>query len=92
MVTQYGMSDKLGPITFGEREELVFLGKEIGTEKNYSNVIAYQIDSEVKNFISKALKKAREVLTKKTATLEKLAQELISKETLEQKEFYALVK
>lgn len=92
MVTQYGMSDKLGPITFGEREELVFLGKELGTEKNYSNEIAYQIDSEVKNFISKALKKAREVLTKKTAILEKLAQELIAKETLEQKEFYALVK
>ena len=92
MVTQYGMSDKLGPITFGEKEELVFLGKELGTEKNYSNEIAFQIDSEVKNFISKALKKAREVLTKKMVTLEKIAQELISKETLEQKEFYALIK
>ncbi|MBI2669847.1 MAG: ATP-dependent zinc metalloprotease FtsH [Candidatus Yanofskybacteria bacterium] len=92
MVTQYGMSEKLGPITFGEREELVFLGKELGTEKNYSNEIAFQIDSEVKNFISKALKKAREVLIKKMVVLEKIAQELIVKETLEQKEFYALVK
>ncbi|MBI2063505.1 MAG: ATP-dependent zinc metalloprotease FtsH [Candidatus Yanofskybacteria bacterium] len=92
MVTQYGMSDKLGPITFGEKEELVFLGKELGTEKNYSNEIAYQIDGEVKNFISKALKKAREVLTKKMAVLEKIAKELIAKETLEQKEFYALVR
>lgn len=91
MVTQYGMSDKLGPITFGEKEELVFLGKELGTEKNYSNEIAFQIDTEVKSLVTKALKKAREILTKKAVTLEKIAQELISKETLEQKEFYALV-
>ena len=91
MVTQYGMSDKLGPITFGEKEELVFLGKELGTEKNYSNEIAYQIDSEVKNFITRALKKAREILAKKAVILEKIALELIAKETLEQKEFYALV-
>jgi len=91
MVTQYGMSDKLGPITFGEKEELVFLGKELGTEKNYSNEIAFQIDTEVKSLITKALKKAREVVVKKMATLEIIAKELISKETLEQKEFYALV-
>lgn len=91
MVTQYGMSDKLGPITFGEKEELVFLGKELGTEKNYSNETAYQIDGEVKSLITKGLKRAREVLTKKLATLEKIARELIAKETLEQKEFYALV-
>ena len=91
MVTQYGMSYKLGPITFGEKVELVFLGKELGTEKNYSNEIAYQIDSEVKNFITRALKKAREILAKKAVILEKIALELIAKETLEQKEFYALV-
>ena len=91
MVTQYGMSDKLGPITFGEKEELVFLGKELGTEKNYSNETAYQIDSEVKSLITKALKKAREVLTEKAAVLEKIAKVLIEKETLEQREFYSLV-
>lgn len=92
MVTQFGMSDKLGPITFGEKEELVFLGKEIATEKNYSNEIAFQIDSEIKSLISKALKKGKEILTKKTAALTKIAAELITKETLEQKEFYALLK
>ncbi|MBI2062685.1 MAG: ATP-dependent metallopeptidase FtsH/Yme1/Tma family protein [Candidatus Colwellbacteria bacterium] len=91
MVTQYGMSDKLGPITFGEKEELVFLGKELGTEKNYSNEIAFQIDGEVKSFITKGLKKAQEIINKKMATLEKIARKLIEKETLEQKEFYALV-
>ncbi|MEK7151662.1 MAG: ATP-dependent zinc metalloprotease FtsH [Patescibacteria group bacterium] len=91
MITQYGMSDKLGPIVFGEKEELVFLGKDLGTERNYSNEIAFQIDTEVKNFITKGLKKASDVITKKMAVLEKIAQELIAKETLEQKEFYALV-
>lgn len=91
MVTQYGMSEKLGPIVFGEKDELVFLGKELSTEKNYSNEIAYAIDQEVKVLISKGLKKAREVITKKMATLEHVAQELIAKETLEQKEFYALL-
>ncbi len=92
MVTQFGMSDKLGPIAFGEKEELVFLGKEIATEKNYSNETAFQIDSEVRALISKAFKKAKEVLTKKMATLTKIAVELNTKETLEQKEFYALLK
>ncbi len=92
MVTQFGMSDKLGPVTFGEKEELVFLGREIATEKNYSNEIAFQIDSEIKALISRALKKAKETLAKKMATLTKIATELITKETLEQKEFYALLK
>ena len=92
MVSQFGMSDKLGPIAFGEKEELVFLGKEIVTEKNYSNETAFQIDSEVKALIFRALKKAREVLTKKMTTLTKIATELNTKETLEQKEFYALLK
>jgi cell division protease FtsH len=92
MVTQFGMSDKLGPVTFGEKEELIFLGKEIATEKNYSNETAFQIDQEIKSLISKALKKAKDVLTKKATTLTKIATELIAKETLEQKEFYALVK
>ena len=92
MVTQYGMSDKLGPITFGEKGELVFLGKELTTEKNYSEETAQLIDAEVKRFITGAFKKAREVLTKKMDVLEKIAKELITKETLEQKEFYALVR
>jgi cell division protease FtsH len=92
MVTQFGMSDKLGPMVFGEKEELVFLGKDIGTEKNYSDETALQIDTEIRFFLNKALKKAKDVLTRRTMTLQKIAKELISKETLEQKEFYALVK
>ena len=92
MITQYGMSDNLGPITFGEKDELVFLGKEISTNKNYSETIAFQIDTEIKKFISKGLNSAKRVLTQKIDILHKIARELISKETLEQKDFYALVR
>lgn len=91
MVTQYGMSDALGPITFGEKDELVFLGKEISSSKNYSETVAFQIDQEVKKLISKALISAKKVLEVKIETLHKIAKELIAKETLEQKEFYALI-
>ena len=92
MITQYGMSDILGPITFGEKEELVFLGKEISTQRNYSETIAFQIDEEIKKLITKGLISAKKVLTQKIAILHKIAKELISKETLEQKDFYALVR
>ena len=92
MVTQYGMSETLGPVTFGEKQEMEFLGKEISTQKNYSENIALQIDKEVKKFISKGLAEARKILNKKMATLHRVAQELIKKETLEQKEFYSLLK
>ena len=92
MVTQYGMSDALGPITFGEKDEMVFLGKDFGSTKNYSETIAYQIDTETKKFIIKGLNSAKKVLSQKINTLHKIARELISKETLEQKEFYALVR
>jgi len=92
MVTQYGMSDALGPITFGEKDELVFLGKEISTAKNYSETIAFQIDKEIKKLIIAGLTIAKKVLAEKLDKLNLIAQELIEKETLEQKEFYALIK
>ena len=92
MVTQFGMSEKLGPITYGEKDELVFLGKEMGHTKNYSETIAYQIDNEVKKLVSKGLATAKKVLTQKIGALHKIAKELLTKETLEQKEFYSLVR
>ena len=91
MVTQFGMSEKLGPVTFGEKDEMVFLGKELGSSKNYSETIAFQIDAEVKKLLLKGLTTARKVLAQKIDTLHKIAKELTTKETLEQKEFYALV-
>ncbi len=91
MVTQYGMSDTLGPITFGEKEELVFLGKEMSHTRNYSEAIAVEIDAEIKKLIIKGLNVAKKVITERIDKLEKIAKELISKETLEQQEFYALL-
>ena len=92
MVTKFGMSDKLGPVTFGERDDLIFLGKEITAGKNYSETTAYQIDREVSKFIAKGLKAARNILTTKMTVLKRIAAKLIEQETLEQKEFYALLK
>ena len=63
MVTEFGMSDKLGPLSFGKRDELVFLGREIGEQRNYSDEVAKTIDEEVRAIIDKAYERATEVLT-----------------------------
>jgi len=91
LVKEYGMSS-LGPISFGEKEELVFLGKELGEQRNYSEKVAAQIDKEVGKFIKEAEKKARKILVKKRKLLEEIAQTLIEKETIERKEFEDLIK
>jgi cell division protease FtsH len=90
MVTRYGMSDKLGPRTFGNREELVFLGREISEQRNYSEQVAQEIDEEVKRIINTAYAKAREILMTYRAKLDLLAQRLIQEETIEGPEFEAL--
>ncbi|MBU2578641.1 ATP-dependent zinc metalloprotease FtsH [Patescibacteria group bacterium] len=90
LVTKFGMS-KLGPITFGKREILSFLGMETETEKNYSEKIAGLIDEETEKFIKSAEKKTMETLIKKRKILEKIANVLIEKETIEKQEFENLV-
>jgi len=92
MVTQYGMSDKLGPVVYKQNEEMVFLGKEISGDKTYSETTAFAIDKEITKLISDGLKRARDIITKKIVTLTKVAKALIEKEVLEQKEYFALVK
>jgi len=87
MVTQYGMSDKLGPITFGDRQELVFLGKELGEQKNYSEGTAMEIDKEVSKFIANALKTAQKIIKEKRDKLQQIAERLVETETIEKKEF-----
>jgi len=92
LVMRYGMSEKLGPRTFGETEDLIFLGKEISTEKNYSEKIAAEIDNEVADFLQNASKTAQKILTEKRPLLEKITQCLIKQETIEKEEFDELLK
>jgi cell division protease FtsH len=90
MVTRYGMSEKLGPRTFGNREELVFLGREISEQRNYSEEVAEQIDSEVKRIITTAYDRAKEILTRYRYKLDELSDRLIKIETIDQSEFEAM--
>ncbi len=91
MVTEYGMSDKLGPRTFGHREELIFLGREITEQRNYSEKVAREIDEEVHKIIKHAYEVAKKVLTENKKRLIYLAQTLIAQETLEGKELSSLL-
>lgn len=90
LVTRYGMSD-LGPITFGKSEELIFLGREIAVEKDYSEETARKIDEEVKKIIEWAYNFALSIIKKRKKILDKIARVLVEKETLEQDEFYAIL-
>ncbi|MBC7241250.1 MAG: ATP-dependent zinc metalloprotease FtsH [Anaerolineae bacterium] len=91
MVKEYGMSDKLGPMTFGQKEELVFLGREIAEQRDYSEEIAQEIDQEIQNIVQNAYRRARQILTEKRDKLEALARALQEKETIEREEFLALM-
>jgi cell division protease FtsH len=90
MVTRYGMSDKLGPMTFGQKEELVFLGKEIGEQRDYSEAVAEEIDKEVRNIVQTAHQRATQVLKEHRDKLDLIAETLIEVETLDAQEFVAL--
>jgi cell division protease FtsH len=90
MVTQYGMSDCLGPITFGEKDELIFLGREIGEQRNYSEAVAEKIDREVQRIVHEAYRRAKSILTAQRDTLHALAQTLLEKETVDAQEFEQL--
>jgi cell division protease FtsH len=90
MVTEFGMSDKLGPLSFGKRDELVFLGREIGEQRNYSDDVARQIDEEVRAIIDKAYERATDVLTTHRDRLVALAEKLVAEETVDSEEFEKL--
>ncbi len=90
MVTEFGMSDRLGPLSFGKRDELVFLGREIGEQRNYSDEVAKQIDEEVRAIIDKAYERAVDVLTQHRDRLDALAEKLIAEETVDSPEFEKL--
>ncbi len=90
LVTKYGMS-KLGPIAFGDQDDHVFLGKEIGESRNYSEETAAEIDQEIRHIIKTAYQSAQKVIQEQQEVLEKVANTLLEKETLERKDFEAIV-
>ena len=92
MITQWGMSEKLGPITFGRRQEQVFLGRDIAQDRNYSEEVAYAIDQEVRRLIEDAYAKTEELLLANMAKLELMANALLERETLEAHELEELMK
>jgi len=86
MVTEYGMSESLGPVTLGRKEHQIFLGRDISENRNYSEEIANKIDKEVKKIIESAYSRAKDILTKNKRKLKKIARNLIERETLEGKD------
>ena len=91
MVTQYGMSSELGLRVYGEKQELVFLGREISEQRDYSDAIAEQIDAEVRRIIDAAYGQATEILTLNRGKLDEVSQRLLEVETLESSEFVAIM-
>jgi len=92
MVTELGMSEKLGPRTFGKKEELIFLGKEIHEQRNYSEKVAEEIDEEVEHLVKSAYAKAVEIISANKERITYIAEQLIEKETLDEATFEALLK
>ena len=90
MVTEFGMSDRLGPLSFGKRDELVFLGREIGEQRNYSDEIAKTIDEEVRAIVDRAYERATQVLEVHRDRLDALATKLIAEETVDHDTFETL--
>ena len=92
IVTKYGMSKKIGPISFSKSEEFVFFGRDISTEREYSEETAAKIDKEVVGILKKCYSDTKRLLKKNINKLEKVTKELMKKETLEKEEFEKLVK
>jgi len=83
MVTQWGMSERLGPRTFGRKEEMVFLGREISEQRNYSDKVAEEIDDEVRQIVDKAYHTAKKILTEHREKLDTIVKTLLEEETIE---------
>ena len=92
MVCEWGMSEKMGPLTFGKKEEMIFLGKEIATHKDYSEETAREIDSEVKAIVMECYNKAKRILSERIDILHKLATALLEKEVLDGEEIDKIIR
>jgi cell division protease FtsH len=91
MVTEFGMSDKLGPLTLGAKHGPVFLGRDLAESRNYSDEIAYEIDKEVRRIIDECHGRARQLLTDRRAALERIARSLVERESLQGGELDILI-
>jgi cell division protease FtsH len=91
MVTKWGMSEKLGPIAFGERDEQIFLGREIAQHTDYSEKTAQAIDDEVNRIVSDSYGRAKEILEEKIDVLHAMAAALLDRETLNSEEVLLLL-
>lgn len=91
MVVDYGMSDKLGPMQFGQSQGQVFLGRDIGHEQNYSDAVAYEIDLEIRAIISRCYNRAKEILNEHADKVHLIAKTLFQKETLDKDEIAELI-
>ena len=83
MVTQWGMSERLGPRTFGRKEELIFLGREISEQRDYSEKVAEEIDDEVRRLVEQARETAHRLVSENRHILDRVARKLIEDETVE---------
>jgi len=92
MVCEWGMSDKVGPVTFGKREEQIFLGKDLARHKDYSEATALEIDKEIKRIVTENYKRAKTILEENVDLLHKLAEVLLEREVVDGKELDELVK
>ena len=90
MVTQFGMSKKLGPLTFGDKDELIFLGRQISEQRNYSEEVAEQIDFEVRQFVDEAHSRALQILRDNIDKLKLIAHRLMEEETIDAEQFMAI--
>ncbi|HBQ29066.1 MAG TPA: cell division protein FtsH, partial [Desulfotomaculum sp.] len=91
MIMEYGMSENLGLLTLGRKQETVFLGRDLTQDRNYGEEVATAIDKEVRHIVDQCYHKAKELLEKHNKTLHLVAQKLMEKETLEAKEFKDLM-
>jgi cell division protease FtsH len=91
LITDFGMSDNLGLRTFGQKEEMIFLGREIHEQKDYSEKVAEKIDEEIARFISRAADVAKDIIFSKKTELEKIVALLLKQETIEKDEFEKLL-
>jgi len=92
MVCDWGMSDKLGPLTFGKRDEQIFLGKELAYHQNYSDETAQEIDEEVKRIVTESYEKSKGFLKQNMDALNRIAQALLERETLEEEDINRLIR